>query len=522
MHNKPTNEKIILGLSFAHHDGAACIVKGGKILAAIECERLFKIKKCKLVDSNLNETIDYVLESVGMVLNDIDYIAVGSSPEELLLTPENDVNIGYNLFNLNKPGCIVPHHLAHNAAAYYTSPFDTAISLSVDASCGVPQGYHLNSSICIAEGNKIKSVETPPIPYGVLYHRVCEYLGIGVPLHKVGTLMGVAPYGKPIPDIESVILTFNGGTNETVYPTFVDGATGFDLEEGHEVTNLIEEDFSSAVNIAATTQKLLEQRLLYLVEKLPANSENLCLSGGTFLNCPANSRILKESRFKKIHHFPGCGDSGIGIGAALYVAHQILDQPRYEYKPHEICYLGKEYKQENEIDYEYIAKRISEGAIVAWMNGRSEFGPRALGNRSLLADPRDQHNRDRLNHIIKRREWYRPFAPIVLEESYQEWFDFDVPSPFMLYTAPVKKPQEIPAITHVDGSSRFQTVTKEGNIHIYKLIKEFEKITSVPILINTSLNGKGQPILETPEDGKEFFNNVPVDMAVIHGEILER
>ena len=332
----------------------------------------------------------------------------------------------------------------------------------------------------------------------MLYHRVCEYLGIGVPLHKVGTLMGVAPYGKPIPD------------------------TDFDLEEGHEVTNLIEEDFSSAVNIAATTQKLLEQRLLYLVGELPSNSENLCLSGGTFLNCPANSRILKESRFKKIHHFPGCGDSGIGIGAALYAAHHILDQPRYEYKPHEICYLGKEYKQENEIDYEYIAKRISEGAIVAWMNGRSEFGPRALGNRSLLADPRDQHNRDRLNHIIKRREWYRPFAPIVLEESYQEWFDFDVPSPFMLYTAPVKKPQEIPAITHVDGSSRFQTVTKEGNTHIYKLIKEFEKITSVPILINTSLNGKGQPILETPEDGREFFNNVPVDMAVIHGEILER
>jgi len=495
MHSKTTNEKIILGLSNGHHDGSACIVKGGKILAAIECERLTKIKKSRLDYSNLKETIDYVLESVGMGVNDIDHIAVGSSPEELL---GNKVKEGDNVFETGKYGYIVAHHLAHNAAAYYTSPFDTAISLSVDASNGVPQGYHLNSSICLAKGNKIRSVGTPPIPYGVLYHRVCEYLGIGVALHKVGTLMGVAPYGKPIPD------------------------TDFDLEEGHEVTNLIEEDFSSAVNIAATTQKLLEQRLLHLVEYLPANSENLCLSGGTFLNCPANSRILKESRFKKIHHFPGCGDSGISIGAALYVAHHILDQPRYEYKPHEICYLGKEYKQENEIDYEYIAKRISEGAIVAWMNGRSEFGPRALGNRSLLADPRDQHNRDRLNHIIKRREWYRPFAPIVLEESYQEWFDFDVPSPFMLYTAPVKKPQEIPAITHVDGSSRFQTVTKEGNIHIYKLIKEFEKITSVPILINTSLNGKGQPILETPEDGREFFNNVPVDMAVIHGEILEK
>ena len=504
MYSKTSNEKIILGLGAAHHDGSACIVKGGKILAAIECERLTKIKKDVLKESNLRETLDYVLQSVGMESNDIDYIAVGACPDYCV---GNDVrrgkNIslfksGTNIFNSGIDGFSVSHHLAHNAAAYYTSPFDSAVTLSVDSSCGEEGYYNRNSSICLGNGKLIESLETPPIPYGVLYQRVCEYLGIGSGLLKVGTLMGVAPYGKFIPD------------------------THFDLEYGHEVTNLIEEDFSSAVNIAATVQRDLEERLLDLVENLPANSENLCLSGGTFLNCPANSRILKESRFKKIHHFPGCGDSGISIGAALYVAHHILDQPRYEYKPHEICYLGKEYKQENEIDYEYIAKRISEGAIVAWMNGRSEFGPRALGNRSLLADPRDQHNRDRLNHIIKRREWYRPFAPIVLEESYQEWFDFDVPSPFMLYTAPVKKPQEIPAITHVDGSSRFQTVTKEGNTHIYKLIKEFEKITSVPILINTSLNGKGQPILETPEDGREFFNSVPVDIAVIHGEILER
>ena len=495
MKENTSSEKIILGLSVAHHDGAACIVKGGKILVAIECERLTKIKKDDLTDSNLKETLDYVLEAVGMELEDIDYIAMGNAPENCV---GNEVSVGENVCGLGKDGFLIPHHLAHNAAAYYTSPFDNAISLSVDCSSGVPQFYHENSSICLAEGNKIKSIETPPISCGVYYQRVCEYLGIGSPLHKVGTLMGLAPYGKPISN------------------------TYFDLEEDYEITNLIKEDFSSAVEIAATSQKNLEERLLNLVEKLPVNSENLCLSGGTFLNCPANSRILKESRFKKIHHFPGCGDSGIGIGAALYAAHHLFDQPRYEYKPHEICYLGKEYEQKKEIDYEYIAKRISEGAIVAWMNGRSEFGPRALGNRSLLADPRDQHNRDRLNHVIKQREWYRPFAPIVLEEYYQEWFDFDVPSPFMLYTARVKRPLEIPAITHVDGSSRFQTVTEEGNIHIYKLIKEFEKITSVPILINTSLNGKGQPILETPEDGREFFNNVPVDMAVIHGEILEK
>ena len=156
------------------------------------------------------------------------------------------------------------------------------------------------------------------------------------------------------------------------------------------------------------------------------------------------------------------------------------------------------------------------------MNGRSEFGPRALGNRSLLADPRDQHNRDRLNHVIKKREWYRPFAPIVLEERYKDWFDFDAPSPFMLFTAQVKQPKEVPAIVHVDGSSRFQTITEESNTHMYKLIKEFENITGIPMLINTSLNGTGQPILETPEDGEEFFNNNSVDIAVINGKILER
>jgi len=495
MQRKKRTEKIILGLSSAHHDGAACIVKGGKILAAIECERLTKRKKDDLKSSNVRETINYVLEAVGMELNDIDYLALSGSPHTL---HKNEVQWSDNVYNLGLRGWMIAHHLAHNAAAYYTSPFDTAITLSVDSSSGFPHLYYENSSICVGDGNTIESIDTPSIPYGVFYQRVCEYLGIGPTLHKVGTLMGLAPYGKSIDNMH------------------------FDLEDQHEVTNLIEKDFSSAVRIAATAQKDLEQRLLDLVRQLPSDSKNLCLSGGTFLNCPANSLILKESGFNNIHHFPGCGDSGIGIGAALFAAHCICDQPRHQYKPHEICYLGKEYKQEREIDYEYVARRIADGAIVAWMNGRSEFGPRALGNRSLLADPRDQHNRDRLNHVIKQREWYRPFAPIVLEESYQEWFDFDVPSPFMLYTAQVKRPQEIPAITHVDGSSRFQTVTKEGNIHIYKLIKEFEKITGVPILINTSLNGKGQPILETPADGREFFNDVPIDMAIIHGEILER
>ena len=176
------NEKIILGLSHAHHDGAACIVKGGKILAAIECERLTKRKKDELKLSTLKETIDYVLEAVEMELKDIDYLAVSSSPHTL---HENQIECADNAYNLGIEGCMIAHHLAHNAAAYYTSPFDTAITLSVDSSSGLPQFYHENSSICIGVGNKIKSIETPPISCGLFYQRVCEYLGIGPTLHKV-------------------------------------------------------------------------------------------------------------------------------------------------------------------------------------------------------------------------------------------------------------------------------------------------------------------------------------------------
>lgn len=156
------------------------------------------------------------------------------------------------------------------------------------------------------------------------------------------------------------------------------------------------------------------------------------------------------------------------------------------------------------------------------MNGRSEFGPRALGNRSIFADPRNQHVREWINHIIKKREWFRPFAPIVLEEDYQDWFDFPIPSPYMLYTAPVKQPEKIPAVTHVDGSARFQTVTEKSNYDAYNIINEFKKITGVPVLLNTSLNGKGQPILERESDGVKFFYETKIDMMVIHGKIYEK
>ena len=542
---------LILGLSFSHHDGSACLVKDGKILCAIELERLSKIKKLSFGDDDkslgyfteeynrkVKLCIDYLLESTNLIWDDVALVVIAQDPDSFKLDyggpkevdlsdrwfdekrsfimpdcflnrnievgrleDEDQVNKLLGCFS-SKPVLMTHHHLAHHAAAFYTSPFESSIGFSLDCSSGVPALSYINSLITVGNGNMLEMVATPSLLTGVDYQRMVEVLGIGPALYKAGTLMGLSSHGTPDPNLD-------------LEPFMHYSFKNYDKD-------FVKDNFKKASDIAATTQKKLETIILEIIKNLPTNSDNLCLSGGTFYNCPTNSRILKETRFKNIHHFPSCGDSGTAIGAALYVSHHVFGVDRKSFKPHEICYLGKDYKFEKEIDYKYIAKRISEGAIVAWMNGRSEFGPRALGNRSLLADPRDQHNRDRLNHVIKKREWYRPFAPIVLEERYKNWFDFDVPSPFMLFTAQVKQPKEVPAIVHVDGSSRFQTITEESNIHMYKLIKEFENITGIPMLINTSLNGTGQPILETPEDGEEFFNNNSVDIAVIHGEILEK
>ena len=542
---------LILGLSFSHHDGSACLVKDGKILCAIELERLSKIKKLSFGDDDkslgyfteeynrkVKLCIDYLLESTNLIWDDVALVVIAQDPDSFKLDyggpkevdlsdrwfdekrsfimPDCFLNRNIEVGRLededqvdkllgcfsSKPILMTHHHLAHHAAAFYTSPFESSIGFSLDCSSGVPDLSYINSLITVGNGNMLEMVATPSLLTGVDYQRVVEVLGIGPALHKAGTLMGLSSHGTLDPNLDLKPL--------------------LDYKFKNYDEDFVKDNFKKASDIASTAQKHLETVILQIINELPTNSDNLCLSGGTFYNCPTNSRILKETRFKNIHHFPSCGDSGTAIGAALYVSHHVFGVDRKSFKPHEICYLGKDYKLEKEIDYKYIAKRISEGAIVAWMNGRSEFGPRALGNRSLLADPRDQHNRDRLNHVIKKREWYRPFAPIVLEERYKDWFDFDVPSPFMLFTAQVKQPKEVPAIVHVDGSSRFQTITEESNIHMYKLIKEFENITGIPMLINTSLNGTGQPILETPEDGEEFFNNNSVDIAVIHGEILER
>jgi carbamoyltransferase len=342
-----------------------------------------------------------------------------------------------------------------------------------------------NSLVAYGKGKKLFAEYCPGEMVGVLYGEVTEKLGLGPALHKAGTTMGLSSYGTPF-DFD--------------YQSYTD-------------------DIKHKMNVAASVQNLFENKVLSVLNDIDQNSDNLCLSGGSFLNCNANSEVVRKSKFKQFHHFPACGDDGTAVGSALYVSHHILGEARYDYEPQDICYTGRDYPSQTP-DYNHIARQIADGKIIGWFQGKSEFGPRALGNRSILADPRNFHNRDLINHVVKNREWFRPFAPVVLEECYQDWFDFPIPSPYMLYTAQVKQPEKVPAITHVDGSARFQTVTEKSNKHYYNIIKAFGELTGVPVLLNTSLNGNGQPILETEEDAQEFYKNSKLDMMIINGAII--
>jgi carbamoyltransferase len=283
-----------------------------------------------------------------------------------------------------------------------------------------------------------------------------------------------------------------------------------------------ESDSEEAKNLAATIQLIFERAILKCVNDIDSQGvKNICLGGGSMLNCVTNSLILQQTQFENVHLFPGCGDDGGCVGSALYVSHHILKEERVKYTDAEICFLGPD-KPSIEPDYSYIAKQIANGKVVAWCNGRAEYGPRALGNRSILADPRDYESRERINSEIKNREWFRPLAPVVLEECMQDWFDFPVKSPFMLFTAPIKNPNLIPAVNHVDNCARIQTVSEETNPYYYRLIKEFYSLTGVPILVNTSLNGNGEPMVETDEHALEFFKRGLVDILVLNGTIHEK
>lgn len=529
----------ILGLHFGH-DSSVSLVKNGRLISAISIERLNKIKK---YSGMTHEAIDYVLSEGNISIKDIDAIgvvdySVGTSDGiiELFINNKsvttcsslafgNNIIQGEFLYNGYKiPTYIISHQLSHCASSFFTSNFDKAYCFSLDSSGG-PRAA--NSLVAFGEGNKIQALYCPNVMIGNAYGMFTEKLGIGNAVFKAGSTMGLAAYGKIhkeiIQNIEEYVNL--GFLNTDFSHDYVYEQLWLHISKSAKNFEKNESDSIRAMNIAASIQYIFENAILRAINQInnDKDTNNLCLSGGSMLNCNANSLILSNTRYKNIHLFPACGDDGIAVGAALYVAHNIFNENRQNYNAKDICYLGKRYSEkENEIDYAEIASEIADGKIIGWYQGRSEYGPRALGNRSILADPRNFHNRELINFVIKRREWYRPFAPSVLENECPKWFDFNTKSPYMLFTANVKNSKEIPAITHVDNSARMQTVSEDLNKNYFNLINAFYKKTDIPMILNTSLNCNGEPILETESDAERFFLNTPVDLMIINGKIIKR
>lgn len=525
---------IILGLHFGH-DGSCCIVKDGKLLAACASERFTRQKKSAGVD---DRALDAVLATAGVKLKDVDAVALTDWYEPwahgLYEVRDNhgarldctwdriwDDEVQEHVIKFRDrgfPAYNVGHQKAHCAAAFYTSPYEEAWCMSMDSSGAKPKN---NFMLARGNGNRLDWLDTPCCMVGVMYGHVCDNLAIGGQLFKAGSLMALAAYGEPLPWMVDEIemqrgRAFYGQTDD--YHQWKNDLW-YRLSEGRAFTHA-ESDGPTAQAIAASIQLLFEETVLEAVKLCPDDGcDNLCLAGGSFLNCNANSALAFGSRFQNLHLFPGCGDDGCQIGGALYLAHHIMGEPRHLYTKREIAYLGPA-REEIAPDYERVADAIADGKVVAWFQGRSEYGPRALGNRSILADPRSPTMRDRINHQVKNREWYRPLSPSVLAHKSEEWFDFPGQSPYMLFTANCPRAEEIPAVVHVDGSARMQTVTEAMNPHYYRVIQAFEAKTDVPMVLNTSLNVDGEPILETAEDAMRFWERGVVDMMLLDGEVM--
>lgn len=450
---------------------------------------------------------------------------------------------------------MVQHHMAHAASAYYTSPFDEAVVFTVDASMHEPQDC---SGWYYGKGRKLAYIKCPGYMFGNSYDVATEFCGLGPGTIKAGSLMGLAAYGTPnevakekweeftVPYFERdfhhedhLYSDYIFGQISGRYPMY--GVLRQDIQDGKPGTELYnreyqepyskeESDKKEVMDIAASYQYIMEKSLVKYSQKLYEETKNfnksgnVCFAGGTFLNCKANYEVRTNTNFNDYWYFPACGDDGTALGVALYINHKIMRFPKRNYSNDVIMYQG--FKNHFDLPEggrpttnEEIAQYISEGKIVCYYEGRSEFGPRALGHRSFLTDPRDPNMKDTLNSRVKFREWYRPFAPMVLEEDASEWFDMDFDSPFMLYTVPAKKGDIIPSAVHVDGTARVQTINKNHSPNIYEIISNFKDKTGVPVILNTSLNIKGLPIVETPDEAYQLFEESDVDVLVINGHI---
>ncbi len=591
----------ILGISAFYHDSAACIILDGKIVAAAQEERFTRIKHDSQYPKN---AVEFVLSYANLKLSDLDHIVFFEKPflkfERLLETYVAFAPKGFVQFSKAMPTWLKDklfqkkqlmshlkqhdgkftdekklhfseHHLSHAASAFFPSPFEEAIVLTAD---GV--GEWATTTVAIGSGNSLEIKKEIHFPHslGLLYSAFTYYTGFKVNSGEY-KLMGLAPYGEPkyFDIIRSKLIDIKPDGTFRLDQNYFDYATGlkmtsskFNILFGQKERNSKFEELTQFhMDIAASIQKITEEIMLKLSKSLrnEFKIKNLCMAGGVALNCVANGKILKEKIFDNIWVQPAAGDAGGSLGAALAYWHLELMKDREINKSDSMegSYLGPEYNQDyierelNDIGakyeklkddeiYEMTTECLIKGDAVGWFQGRMEFGPRALGARSILGDPRSEYMQKNLNLKVKYRESFRPFAPSVLENEAIKWFDIEKTSPYMLMVANVKKDKVIkmndeeeklfgieklnikrstvPAITHVDYSARIQTVNQNTNQRYYNLISKFNEKTGCPILINTSFNVRGEPIVNTPKDAFNCFMGTELDILVIGNCFLKK
>lgn len=574
----------ILGLNTYHPDSSAAIISDGKLIAACEEERFRRIKHFAGFPS---ESIKYCLKEAGISIKDIDYVGIPRKPEERifkkifyglkiprfiqrrLFTWQKTLQVKEELakiFDIDKKKLKakiikVEHHRAHLSSSFFVSDFDEAFLFSCDA-----LGDFASGMWGIGQGNNIKILGEITFPHslGFYYSALTQYLGF-LNFGDEYKVMGLAAYGEPVFESEfKKILKIKKKGFELGLRYFLHHKKFIDMnfENGYPQVDLIFSSYLEKMlgkrrlphqrlekrhyDIASSLQKRLEEAIFHLLNSFNNNLSNLCLSGGVAFNCVANAKIFDNTQFQKIYIPPAPGDAGLAIGVAYYLWNQVFNKSRNFVMQH--AYWGPQFS-EDEINKElnarikelndnrYIiekienedelcqrtARYISEGKVVGWFQGRMEWGPRALGNRSIIVDPRRQEMKDFLNKRIKYREPFRPFAPSILEEYIGEYFENYYASPFMLFTHKVRREKEklIPAVVHVDGTARLQAVNRNTNPLYWRLINEFRKLSGIPLVLNTSFN-ENEPIVSTPKEAFNCFLKTKMDLLVLQQYLIKK
>ncbi len=563
---KPT---YILGISCYYHDSACCLIMDGEVIFAAQEERYTRKKHDEAFPKR---AIEEAFRVAGITVSDLTAIGFYEKPllkffDRILRTAFKVWPRGFTTYhramqewmmkklwiptNIEKelkykgPIYYVQHHESHAASSYYPSGFSDAAIVTVD---GV--GEWATTTIGSGRGIEMKIKEEVHFPnsLGLLYSALTYYLGFRVNSAEY-KVMGLAPYGEPkyMKEMRELITLLPDGS-------FRLNMKYFNYEYGLTMTGrAIEELFGQPTrkgespltqfhkDVARSLQEVTEEAMMGICKRAKGvcPSENLCLAGGVALNCVANGKILRSGLFKNIFIQPASGDAGGALGVAYLIWHRIFNGARTKKMEH--AFLGNEYAQADIESFlrsenvpfdvipegqlsDHVAELLEGENVIGWFQGRMEFGPRSLGNRSIIADARNKENWQKVNLKIKFRESFRPFAPTVLEERVSDYFDLDRESPYMLLVADTKpeKRNEIPAVTHVDGSARIQTIRRDQNPRYYELIKAFEKRTNCPVIINTSFNVRGEPIVESPKDALNCFLHTHMDYLVLGNCLLSK